>query len=195
MEGPPQGVAAVLMLLAFFGGAFDPPHMGHYLAAAYYLAAEPKGELWIIPSAKHPYGKQMAPFADRLRWCKRLAKMLGPRAKASALENTIKADKIYTSLLVEKLHRLHPKATLRMLVGADAYADRTRWHDAENLLKRLEFFPIGRGERTIHDRDTILAMPDVSSTEIRERFKKGQSNAGLVPAVVLEDVLARGLYR
>lgn len=183
------------MLLAFFGGAFDPPHMGHYLAAAYYLAAEPKGELWIIPSARHPYGKQMAPFADRLRWCKQMAKLLGPRAKASAVENTIKAEKIYTSLLVDKLKKQFPKATLRMLVGADAYADRMRWHDAENLMQKLEFFPIGRGERQIHGSDTILAMPDVSSTEIRERFKKGQSNAGLVPAPVLNDVLAKGHYR
>jgi nicotinate-nucleotide adenylyltransferase len=183
------------MLLAFFGGAFDPPHMGHYLAAAYHLAVEPNGELWIIPSAKHPYEKRMAPFPDRLRWCRMMAKTLGPRAKASAIEDSIKADKIYTSLLVAKLEKKHAKAKLRMLVGADAFADRTRWHDAENLLQKLEFFPIGRGERAVHERDTLLAMPDVSSTEIRDRFKKGLSNAGLVPTTILDDVLAKDFYR
>src|ERR671923_7420 len=42
------------MEIALFGGSFDPPHVGHLLAAAYVLATEPVDELWFVPVAGHP---------------------------------------------------------------------------------------------------------------------------------------------
>ena len=60
------------MEIALFGGSFDPPHVGHLLAAAYVLATEPVDELWFVPVAEHPLGKPLhAPFehrAQRLRF-------------------------------------------------------------------------------------------------------------------------------
>jgi nicotinate-nucleotide adenylyltransferase len=178
------------MLLAFFGGAFNPPHMGHYLAASYYLALEPKGALWLMPSAKHPYGKEMAPFSDRVRWCKMMAKSLGTRVSVSTLERRLPGERAYTYLLALALKKKHPRAHLRMLVGADAYADRANWYEADALAKLVEFFPIGRGTR--HESPGLpyisLPIPEVSSTEIRARLSRGESCRGLVPDAILTDV-------
>ncbi len=46
------------MEIALFGGSFDPPHVGHLLAAQYVLATEPVGELWLVPVFRHPLGKE-----------------------------------------------------------------------------------------------------------------------------------------
>jgi nicotinate-nucleotide adenylyltransferase len=177
--------------VTFFGGAFDPPHMGHYLAAAYFLACVPKEPLWLLPSFRHPYGKQMVPFKTRVRWCSQLAKMLGPRVSVSLIEREVDGVS-RTYEILQALKRKHKKTKFRMIVGADAFADRHNWYNADALLAELEFFPIGRGTRTTDGR---LAMPEVSSTEIRARLAKGESCAGLVPAVVLADVVKRRYYR
>ena len=176
--------------VTFFGGAFDPPHMGHYLAAAYFLACEPKDELWLIPSYQHPYDKQMAPFGSRVRWCTMMAKILGPRASVSLIEQEIHGVG-RTYVVLQALKERFTDTRFRMIVGADAYADRHKWYNAELLEKELDFFAIGRGARTAEGR---LAMPDVSSTEIRERLAKGASCNGLLPAKVLEDVLRSRCY-
>ena len=47
------------MEIALFGGSFDPPHVGHLLAAAYVLATEPVDELWFVPVFGHPLGKPL----------------------------------------------------------------------------------------------------------------------------------------
>lgn len=177
--------------VTFFGGAFDPPHMGHYLAAAYFLACEPKDPLWFLPSFVHPYGKQMAPFARRVRWCEAIAKQLGPRVSVSTAEKDVDGTS-NTYKVLQALKAKHKKTRFRMIVGADAYADRHKWFEAEKLLNELEFFPIGRGDRTS---DQHLAMPEVSSTEIRARITNGESCDGLVPSVVLRDVLRNSPYR
>jgi len=56
--------------IALFGGSFDPPHVGHLLAAAYVLATEPVDELWLVPVFEHPLGKKpAAPFEHRVELC------------------------------------------------------------------------------------------------------------------------------
>ena len=53
--------------IALFGGSFDPPHVGHLLAAAYVLATEPVDELWFVPVLQHPLGKPLlASFEHRV---------------------------------------------------------------------------------------------------------------------------------
>ncbi len=58
------------MRIALFGGAFDPPHIGHVLCACYALQVAELDTLWVLPSASHPYGKPMRPFGDRMAMCR-----------------------------------------------------------------------------------------------------------------------------
>ena len=69
--------------IALFGGSFDPPHVGHLLAAAYVLAVEPVDELWFVPVLAHPFGKQFQGTYDhRVELCEKLVQQL-PRARVS----------------------------------------------------------------------------------------------------------------
>src|SRR4051812_50118580 len=73
------------MEIALFGGSFDPPHVGHLLAAAYVLATEPVGELWLVPVNEHPFGKRLAaPFEHRAALCEAMIEDGGLRRGGGA---------------------------------------------------------------------------------------------------------------
>ena len=57
------------MHVALIGGSFNPPHVGHLLAAHFVRATEPVDEVWLVPADEHPFGKPLAPFEHRLRMC------------------------------------------------------------------------------------------------------------------------------
>jgi nicotinate-nucleotide adenylyltransferase len=72
--------------VALFGGSFDPPHVGHLLAADYVLATEPADELWFVPVLEHPFGKPLIGSYDhRVALCEQLAADLR-RARVSRAE-------------------------------------------------------------------------------------------------------------
>src|SRR4051812_50049306 len=79
------------MEIALFGGSFDPPHVGHLLAAAYVLATDPVGELWLVPVNEHPFGKRLAaPFEHRATLCEAMIEDAGlRRARGSRVEGGI----------------------------------------------------------------------------------------------------------
>ena len=52
--------------IALFGGSFDPPHLGHVFAAIHARVVGLVDEVWILPVANHPYGKQLSPWQQRL---------------------------------------------------------------------------------------------------------------------------------
>ena len=74
------------MRVAIFGGSFNPPHLAHQMAALYVLETAAVDELWLVPAFRHPFGKALAPFADRLEMCELAAAALGTRVKVSAIE-------------------------------------------------------------------------------------------------------------
>lgn len=50
-------------LIAYYGSAFNPPHLGHMDAIAQALTHF--DEVCVSPSRAHPFGKQMAPLSHR----------------------------------------------------------------------------------------------------------------------------------
>src|SRR5260370_28443547 len=103
--------------IALFGGSFDPPHVGHLLAAAYVLAVEPVDELWLVPVLAHPLGKQLAaPYHHRVALCEALARQL-PRARVSRAEE--ESGRTRTAALLEYLGGEHPGARSALGLGTD----------------------------------------------------------------------------
>src|SRR5712692_673727 len=111
--------------IALFGGSFDPPHVGHLLAAAYVLGTEPIDELWLVPVFEHPLGKKLAaPFEHRVELCRKLAASL-PRARVSRAEQ--ESGEARTVDLLEWLHRKHTGTKFALVLGTDLNAERPQW--------------------------------------------------------------------
>ena len=106
------------MEIALFGGSFDPPHVGHLLAAAYVLATEPVDELWFVPVSGHPLGKPLqAPFEHRARLAELAIAELGlPRAWVSRVEEELGGEGRTVDLL-EHLHGKYPDRKWALVLG------------------------------------------------------------------------------
>ena len=71
-----------------FGGSFNPPHVGHVLAAAYLLSMAAVDRVLVIPVFRHPFAKTLASFEDRLAMCQ-LAMTWLPQVEVSDIERQL----------------------------------------------------------------------------------------------------------
>jgi nicotinate-nucleotide adenylyltransferase len=195
------------MRIALFGGSFNPPHVAHQLACAYVLAtARPRvDELWMVPTFKHPFDKQLAPFADRVAMCERAAQPF-QQVKVSRVEEELGGES-YTLRTVEELKRRHPDDQFALVIGADLVAERERWHGWPKLKTLIEFIVVGRGgygERGLGSppKDggaegpvSVVHLPPISSTDVRRRIAGGEACDSFVDAAVLDYIREKGLYR
>src|SRR5262245_13785522 len=133
------------MQIALFGGSFNPPHVAHQLACAYVLASARVDELWMVPTFKHPFDKQLAPFADRVAMCERAAAIFGGKVKVSRIEGELGGDS-YTLRTVKALAAQHPGDRFFLVIGSDLVAEREKWHGWPELKALVEFIVVGRGE-------------------------------------------------
>ena len=176
--------------VALFGGSFDPPHIGHLLAAAYVLATEPVDELWLVPVFAHPFGKQFAgSYPHRLALCEKIAQEL-PRTRVSPVEE--ESGEARTVDLLEYLQRKHPGTRWAVVLGTDLNAERPQWKNFERITELARVIAVQRGG---YPDGFGPVLPEVSSTQVRALLKAGGNLSQLVPRPVLELIHAAGTYR
>lgn len=178
------------MRVGLYGGSFNPPHIGHSMVCHYLLQTTPLDAIWLIPSGRHPFSKQLVPFELRARLCERLAGPFGGRVQVCTIEGDGEAT-TYTIDTVRRLQARHPELQFEWIIGSDILRETHKWKDFDLLQTLLPFRVLGR--QGFSGGETP-AMPEVSSTEIRQRLAQGLSVASLVPHGVLELIQTLGLY-
>lgn len=175
--------------VALFGGSFDPPHVGHLLAAAYLLATEPVDELWFVPVLQHPFAKPLVgSYGHRALLCERVAAQLS-RAKVSRAEE--ESGEGRTVDLLEWLHRKHPGTRWALVLGTDLDAEKPQWKRFDRIQQLARIVTVRRGGYE----GSGVAIPEVSSTEVRALLKAGGDASPLVPRAVLQAIRDAGTYR
>lgn len=177
------------MRVALFGGSFNPPHVAHQLVGLYVLETEPVDELWLVPAFQHAFDKPLAPFADRFRMCELAAEALGARVRVSDIEARLGGPS-RTLKTVERLIQDHPATAFSLVVGSDLEDEIDSWYGAATLRRLVPFVVVGRAGAG----GGALAMPAISSTEIRAALAAGRPPSGLAPKSVLDYIASRGLY-
>jgi len=178
--------------LAVFGGSFNPPHVAHVMAAAWVVSTQTVDALLIVPTFRHPFGKPLAPFEDRLEMC-RLALEWLPRVEVSSLERDLGGSS-FTINTLETLQSREPDAKLALCVGADVLAERHLWHRADDVDRVARRIVIGR-QGYDNPPEASPPLPAISSTEIRQLLATGGDARRIVPRAVLEYIARQGLYR
>lgn len=176
------------MSIALFGGAFDPPHLGHVLAACWARVCGGADAVWVLPAANHPYAKAMSPWADRWRLCQ----LAFADLPFCHLRDDEQRSTGYTIDLVELLQREHPGHRWLLLGGSDTAADLPNWRRGAELARLVEVVAVPRGG---HAAPGAAALPAISSTLVRQRLVRGDGIDGLVPSAVAAEIARRGLYR
>lgn len=195
------------MRLGVFGGTFDPPHVGHLLAAVDAVEALTLDRLLFVPAAQQPLkvGCESAAPEHRLAMARLLAGD-DPRFGVDPIEID-RAGLSYTVDTLGELARRLPGAELFFLVGADALATFPRWREPRRLLELARLVVLRRASddvelptvmREAPGREPIVLASrrvDVSSTEVRARVRAGLSIRGFVPDAVAAYVAEARLYR
>ncbi len=181
------------MRVAIFGGSFNPPHLAHQMAALYVLETAPVDEVWMVPTFRHPFGKELAPFEDRLAMCQAAAAALGPRVRVSAVERELGAES-RTLRTVRRLQADFPEHAFSLVIGADLVAELPSWYGSAELTQAVPFVVVGRAGFQGDAAADRPALPRVSSSEVRAALAAGRSVAGLVPRGVLEYIHRHNLY-
>ena len=190
------------MRIGIFGGTFDPPHVGHVLAASDAIDALALDRVVFIPAAEQPLkaGATVASAGDRLAMLE--AAIHGdPRLAADPIE----IERGGLSFTVDTLRALRERwredreLALFLLLGADVAATLPKWREPEAVATLAEIVCLTRaggseGPPTA-GRAIATRRVDVSSTEIRSRVRAGRSIRGFVPDAVAAYIAERRLYR
>lgn len=190
------------MRLGILGGSFDPPHVGHLLAATDALETLSLDQLVFVPTGQQPLKPAGAAASPEHRLAMvRLLVGNDPRFAVDAVE----IDRPGVSFSVETLAGFaarYPEAERYFLVGSDVLSSFARWREPDRIAQLAHIAVVTRGDEVV-DLAGIGGEPvalrtrrvDVSSTEIRERVRRGQSIHGFVPDAVAAYIEAHRLYR
>ena len=194
------------MRLGIFGGTFDPPHVGHTLAASDAFEHLALDHLVLVPTATQPLkaSRVTASAADRLAMV-RLTVGNDPRLETDSVE-VDREGLSYTVDTLAEFARRFPSAEMFLLVGADVLSTFRQWRHPQTILELATLAVLRRAdsEGAVVEMDAELArraafIPtrriDVSSTEIRDRVRTGRSIHGFVTDTVAEYIGAHRLYR
>jgi len=171
--------------IAIYGGSFNPPHLGHALVTAWACWTRQVDQVWLVPVGQHAFGKDLAPFERRRRWCELLAQTVGEGVRVEPIEGELPGPS-YTLNTLRTLQERHPAHRFRLLLGADNLPHVDRWHRWPDIDR--DFDPLVVGRVGYDSPDGVPAFPGISSTDVRERIGRGQDVSVLVPAAVLDDL-------
>lgn len=189
-----SGAAAGGKEVALLGGSFNPPHVAHLMAAWWTLATQGVSEVWLLPAYRHPFGKQLEAFQDRVRMCRLAAASLRGvhvcTAEAELADDPLVGKTVRT---LEHLQAKHPTFRFALVVGADVLAETDKWYRFDRVRELARLIVVGRAGHP--DGAGAPALPPISSTEVREKLGRGEDVSALVPRKVLDYIRERGLYR
>ena len=190
------------MRIGLFGGSFDPPHIGHWLAAVDAFDGLGLDRLDFIPAGRQPL-KVSGHAATPERRLSMLGAMIGddPRFAVNAVEIT-RGGLSFTVDTAAGYRASGPDDELFLLLGTDAASGLDRWKEPEQLLRLVRLVVLTRGSEPFHpagmSRDALVLATrriDVSSTEVRRRASEGRSLRGFVLDAVAEQIRDAALYR
>lgn len=172
--------------VGLFGGSFNPPHVGHSAICRWVFDRGLLDELWVIPCFIHPFGKELLPFEDRLAMCKLAFAKIQLPISVLDIERQL-GGKSYTIKTVRHLELLHPRDDLFLITGDDVREQQAAWHDFGKITDIVDLIRVPRGAGS--------PIPDVSSTQIRERLAMNEPIAGLIEPEVAVYIVTKGLFR
>lgn len=199
------------MTTAYLGGAFNPPHIGHLVIAERVREARKLARVDLLVSGQPPHadGKNSIVAKHRVAMAK-----LAVDGNAGLGVDDREAKRAGKSYTIDTARELIAQGIKRpaFIIGGDMLADLPTWREVGELLKIADFIPVLRpgygwevidtlraafGDKqakAIMDHCVKCPLLQISSTEIRERLRTGQSVRYLVPDAVIEYALTNKLY-
>ena len=189
--------------IGIFGGSFNPIHCGHIALAKEILRQTGLSGIWLMVSPQNPLKRQSDLLDDNERLL--LArKALQHVAGIEACDFEFRLPRpSYTWNTLEALRKAYPEHQFSLIIGGDNWERFDRWYRADDIRQHYPLIVYPRRDASPASPAapkaagmsapapsilTHLPLFDVSSTEIRQRVKNGESIVGLVPDAIIDDV-------
>lgn len=195
--------------LGIMGGTFDPPHLGHMLAADQAQQALGLDRVVFMPAGTPSFKQDSCrvPADDRLAMT-RLAVRDVEGWEASDIE-VARPGITYTADTLRQLRQTLPAgARLFFIVGTDAAVSMPQWKEPEAVARLADVALVQRpGQADAQEvaesleaagfRVSVVpaSTVDVSSSQVRRRLAEGRTVRFLVSDDVIAYIEDRGLYR
>lgn len=168
--------------IGLLGGAFNPPHLGHFKMAQIAFEQLHLHEVWMVVSPDHPFKKnELVDFEHRLNMCRLMTKD-HDWLVASDVEKQLNTSRTFDTICA--LEEKNPDTIFTWMMGADALHQFDQWYKWPDLLQRVPMAIFARGGDAVQNapcmayiKENHIALQfldhapvDIAATQIREHL-------------------------
>ncbi len=193
--------------IVIYGGAFNPPHLGHAAVLDLLLKNFSCDEVWIIPSASRKDKQIAVSGRDRKNMLEELLRHGFSGIKTPIILSDLEINRDRPTVTYEtkaELESLHFGHEFHFLIGSDSVAEiEEKWVRGPELFSEARFVIVGRPKFKIPEKlpnysSVVGSLPeslDMSSTSVRDKISKGESVSQYLPPAVEQYIKNRNLYK
>jgi len=192
------------MKIGLFGGTFNPIHNGHLKIARKVLDDFGLTKVIFIPSGNPPH-KNKKDLTDASHRLKMLELAISGERNFEVSDIEIKRSGMsYTLDTIKEIKNMYGEdATLYFIAGADMALDLPNWKSPLKILELARFMAVERPNFSLEKlnekyREKIIIVERVSigisSSDIRNRVKRGKTIKTLVPDAVEKYIKDHNLF-
>lgn len=158
-----------------FGGAFDPPHIGHRHVVEQVLAQDLADQVWIVPSGSHPFSKNLTSAEHRqamldltFDWSNSKLKLITHEIEQAGVG--------YSFQTLQHFQKQFPDFQFTWLIGSDNVAQFGQWHAYQEILATFSVAVYPREQYVVSENELLPGMQyfadlptmKIASSQIRQ---------------------------
>lgn len=186
-----------MLKVGILGGTFDPPHYGHLIIAQEVLDTLELDEIWFMPTNIPPHKKEAASDSnDRINM---IEEAISGHSNFSVQPIELNRNgPSYTYDTIKLLSDMYPKHVFYFIIGGDMVEYLPKWYQINQLISMVKFVGVNRPGYTLSTEYPIITVEtpqlDISSSELRRRFKNKLSTRYFLPDNVRNYIKEKHLY-
>lgn len=200
------------MKIGIMGGTFDPIHNGHLMLGEYAYRQFDLDLIWFMPNGNPPHKSNDSIESQTKHRVEMVKRAISGTEYFSLQPYEAETKEVhYSYKTMDYFKRSYPEHEFYFIIGADSLFSIEKWVHPEILLKKCVILAAYRDEKGTEEMLAqiaylnqkyqadirLLNTPniDISSSEIREKLKRGQSIQEIVPDTVYAYIEENQLYR
>lgn len=200
------------MKIGIVGGTFDPIHNGHLMLGEYAKQLFDLEEIWFMPNGNPPHKSNATIETQTKHRVEMVQRAIADRNNFKIQLYEVNRKEInYSYLTMEHFCELYPENQFYFIIGADSLFAIEQWAEPARLLKTctiLAAYRDDKGTRKMEEQIQYLNRKyeadicllnttnvDVSSSQIRNMIKNGETIDTLVPETVCAYIKEHRLYQ
>lgn len=190
----------------FFGGTFDPIHLGHLNLARHILEKKRLDHIFFSPANYSPEKEGDPPVASNEARKKMVELAIEEIPAFSVIDLELQREgPSYTIETIKLLMKEYPDAQFHLILGEDLLFGLPKWKEVEELLRLAP--PLigtrpgdgvpklgGSIEKSVNAGKVEIPIVEISSTDLREWLLQKKDCRDFIPSKVLDYIEQKGLY-